>query len=113
MSTQHAPILVILSAPSGAGKTTLCHRLLRDFSNHVVLSISTTTRAQRGSEAHGKEYYFVNTENFEEAIREGRFAEWAKVHGSYYGTSREVIDRAFAAGKSVLLDIDVQGAASL
>jgi guanylate kinase len=104
--------LLIISAPSGAGKTTLCQRLLQDFPE-LVLSISSTTRAPRGQEKHGREYFFLTKEDFEKAIQAGRFAEWALVHGNYYGTSKDVIDSAFAQGKSVLLDIDVQGAASL
>lgn len=106
------PKLIVISAPSGAGKTTLCHRLLKDFSE-LTLSISSTTRAPRGSEKHGQEYFFVSKPEFESQIEDGRFAEWALVHGNYYGTSKDVIEKAFAAGKSVLLDIDVQGAESL
>jgi guanylate kinase len=104
--------LIVLSAPSGAGKTTLCARLLRDFPE-LTLSISSTTRKPRGQEQHCKEYFFLSKEEFERQIGEGRFAEWALVHGNYYGTSKDTIERAFASGKSVLLDIDVQGAASL
>ena len=104
--------LIVISAPSGAGKTTLCQKLLDDFPE-LVLSISSTTRAPRGSERHGKEYFFLSREEFEEEIQEKRFAEWALVHGNYYGTSKSVIERSFQAGKSVLLDIDVQGAESL
>lgn len=104
--------LIVISAPSGAGKTTLCARLLQDFPE-LVLSISSTTRAPRGQEKHGVEYFFLNRPEFEAQIQAGRFAEWALVHGNYYGTSKDVIEKAFASGKSVLLDIDVQGAASL
>jgi guanylate kinase len=104
--------LIVISAPSGAGKTTLCQKLLADFPQ-LVLSISSTTRAPRGQEKHGVEYFFLTSEEFEKQIQAGRFAEWAKVHGNYYGTSKDVIEKASAEGKSVLLDIDVQGAASL
>jgi guanylate kinase len=79
----------------------------------LTLSISSTTRPPRGRERHGVEYFFLNKQEFEKEIQAGRFAEWALVHGNYYGTSKEVIESAFAQGKSVLLDIDVQGAASL
>lgn len=104
--------LFVISAPSGAGKTTLCRRLLADFPV-LTLSISTTTRAPRGSERDGQDYFFVDKDEFERRIAADEFAEWALVHGSYYGTSKKVIREAFAAGKSVLLDIDVQGAESL
>jgi guanylate kinase len=104
--------LIVISAPSGAGKTTLCARLLQDF-QELELSISTTTRSPRHNEKHGREYFFVAEDQFKNEIARQRFAEWALVHGNYYGTSKDVIERAFASGKSVLLDIDVQGAASL
>lgn len=108
-----APKLIVVSAPSGAGKTTLCQMLLRDFPDRLVLSISSTTRPPRGDERNGREYFFLSREEFERSIREGRFAEWARVHSHFYGTSKEVIERSFSEGKSVLLDIDVQGAMSL
>lgn len=104
--------LFILSAPSGAGKTTLCQRLLSDFPN-LSLSISSTTRSPRKNEEDGKHYIFISADEFRKQIDEERFAEWANVHGNYYGTSKDTLERFFAAGKSVLLDIDVQGAASL
>jgi guanylate kinase len=107
------PQLIVISAPSGAGKTTLCQRLLRDLPEQLTLSISSTTRAPRGEERHGREYFFLDRAEFERQIHAKKFAEWALVHGNYYGTSKQVIDDAFKAGKSVLLDIDVQGAASL
>lgn len=113
MATHQAkPILVVISAPSGAGKTTLCKRLLEDFRG-LRLSISTTTRTPRGQEQHGKDYFFIDRPAFESEIQAGTFAEWALVHGNYYGTSRRTLESFFAAGLSVLLDIDVQGAASL
>jgi guanylate kinase len=104
--------LIVISAPSGAGKTTLCRRLLQEFPE-LKLSISTTTRAPRGSEKEGQDYFFTTPDHFEAQIKAGAFAEWAKVHGNYYGTSRKFVEDTFAQGKSVLLDIDVQGAESL
>lgn len=104
--------LIVISAPSGAGKTTLCDRLLRDFPV-LTLSVSSTTRAPRGSERDGVEYSFLAREEFRKRAEAGRFAEWAEVHGNFYGTSREVIEAAFSKGRAVLLDIDVQGATSL
>jgi guanylate kinase len=106
------PSLLILSAPSGAGKTTLCQRLLADFSQ-IELSVSTTTRQPRGCEKNAIDYHFVSDQEFRRLIEADRFAEWAEVHGSFYGTSKDVIEKALARGKSVLLEIDVQGAASL
>jgi guanylate kinase len=111
--TPHSkPILIVISAPSGAGKTTLCSRLLMARSD-LKLSISTTTRAPRGQEQEGVDYHFVSPEKFQSLIQEDRFAEWAKVHDYFYGTSKTTIEDAFRDHKHVLLDIDVQGAASL
>jgi guanylate kinase len=104
--------LFVLSAPSGAGKTTLCKKLLADFPS-MRLSISSTTRKPRGTEQEGVDYYFVSQEEFQNKIQKNRFAEWALVHGNYYGTSKEVIERTMQDGFSVLLDIDVQGAEQL
>ncbi len=104
--------LIVISAPSGGGKTTLCMQLLRDFPE-LALSISCTTRAPRGSEKDGKEYFFITPEEFKAKIGQGDFAEWAEVHGNFYGTSKSAVDKTLASNKSVLLDIDVQGAASL
>lgn len=106
------PRLIVVAAPSGTGKTTLCSRLLRDIPE-LILSISTTTRAPRGTEKNGVEYFFVPKAEFQKKIDAGRFAEWAEVHGNYYGTSKDFIEQAFSQGKSLLLDIDVQGAAAL
>lgn len=110
--TARHPLLVVISAPSGAGKTTLCRRLLEDF-RELRLSISTTTRAPRGQEQHAHEYFFTTREDFEAQIRTGNFAEWALVHGNYYGTSKQVVRESLDRGESVLLDIDVQGSESL
>jgi guanylate kinase len=104
--------LIVVSAPSGAGKTTLCQSLLRDF-ECLTLSISSTTRAPRGDEKDGIAYHFLTQEAFEAKIAQGDFAEWARVHDRLYGTDRQVIEAAFQRSRSVLLDIDVQGAASL
>jgi len=106
------PRLVILSAPSGAGKTTLCERLLKHDTS-LVLSISFTTRQPRGKEISGKEYHFVTQAYFENMISQGGFAEYAKVHDHYYGTSKKQIEAALNEGKSVVLDIDYQGALNL
>ncbi len=106
------PKLIVISAPSGAGKTTLCARLLKEVDS-LALSVSSTTRAPRGSEKEGVEYHFLSKAQFEEKIKLGHFAEHALVHGNFYGTSRDAIEKNWKLGKNVLLDIDVQGAASL
>lgn len=103
---------IALAAPSGGGKTTLCLMLLKKYA-HTTLSISFTTRAPRGGERDGVEYNFVNNEQFEKLIKNSELIEWAKVHGSYYGTSKSFLEKQSAAGEAVLLDIDVQGVESL
>jgi len=112
MGNQSRTVLFVISAPSGAGKTTLCKKLLGDFPN-IRLSISSTTRKPRGQEQEGIDYFFLSPEEFKARIQQDRFAEWAEVHGNYYGTSKEMIQSAFNQGFSVLLDIDVQGAENL
>ena len=99
---------VVLSAASGTGKTTLSHLLL-DSDRSLVLSISTTTRAPRGSEEHGVDYHFVDVASFEAMIARGAFIEHARVHGNHYGSSREWTEAQLAQGRDVLFDIDVQG----
>ncbi len=105
--------LIVVSAPSGAGKSSLCARLLERMKDRLALSISTTSRAPRGSEQNGVEYYFVAASEFEQKIRDQEFAEWAQVHGNYYGTSKKTLQAFWTGRKHVLLDIDVQGADSL
>ena len=102
-------LLFVLSAPSGAGKTTLRRAVLARFPE-IAYSVSTTTRSPRPGEVDGRDYVFITREEFEAGIREGRWAEWAQVHGNYYGTSARTLQEAAAAGTDVLLDIDVQGA---
>jgi guanylate kinase len=103
---------VALAAPSGGGKTTLCGKLLEKYSD-LSLSISFTTRAPRGQEKDGVEYNFVSKQEFENLIRRRQLIEYAEVHGNYYGTSKEFLEKQSAAGKVVMLDIDVQGVDSL
>lgn len=104
-----AGMLFLISAPSGSGKSTLVNRI-RSLVGGLDFSVSYTTRAPRGSEREGMEYHYVTIDRFEEMIDEGEFLEWAKVFGNYYGTARESLAVATAAGKDLLLDIDVQGA---
>lgn len=101
--------LYIVSAPSGAGKTTLVRMLLENDSG-IRLSISYTTRAPRSDEADGREYNFVDIETFRGMIGRGEFLEWAEVHGNCYGTSSLWIEQEMASGRDVLLEIDWQGA---
>lgn len=105
--------LIVVAAPSGAGKSTLCTRILKELSTRLALSISTTSRAPRGSEKHGIEYFFTTAPEFQEKINQNCFAEWALVHGNFYGTLKATLQDFWAKGKHVLLDIDVQGAESL
>jgi guanylate kinase len=107
-----AGILFIISAPSGSGKSTLVNELRREVRD-LEFSVSYTTRAPRGSEQHGHEYYFVTRDEFERMIARDDFLEYADVFGNYYGTAKHVFRDASAHGKDLLLDIDVQGAAQV
>lgn len=102
-------MLFLISAPSGSGKSTLVNRI-RSLVSGLEFSVSYTTRAPRGSERDGFEYHYVSLDRFREMIAAGDFLEWAKVFGNYYGTPRQALTDASAAGKDLLLDIDVQGA---
>jgi guanylate kinase len=101
--------LFVVSAPSGAGKTTLCN-LVRQHFNDLAYSVSFTTRSPRPGEQHGKDYFFIGVDEFEKGIETGRWAEWARVHGNLYGTSAQWIHDTMATGRDILMDIDVQGA---
>ena len=109
MSSPHKPLVYIISAPSGSGKSTLVNELLKKVSD-LEFSISYTTRAPRGSETNGRQYYFVSRAEFEKMIREDAFLEHAEVFGNYYGTARRFLQQAEEHGRDLLLDIDVQGA---
>lgn len=102
-------LLLIVSAPSGAGKTTLGAHLLQAFPD-MVRSVSCTTRAPRSGEVNGKDYIFLDAAEFQRRIAAGTFLEYAQVHGAYYGTPRKPVEQALRAGCDVLLIIDVQGA---
>jgi len=101
--------LIIVSAPSGAGKTTILKEVVRR-SDALVFSVSHTTRPPRQEERHGEDYYFVTRDEFEQMIKDGAFLEWARVHDNYYGTAIAPIREKLAEGFDVILDIDVQGA---
>lgn len=107
-------MIYIFCAPSGSGKSTMVRHLLEQFPNTFELSISCTTRAPRGQEVHGREYYFVSQEDFEKHIEAGDFIEYEQVYqGLYYGTLRSEIDRIQGNGHAVLFDVDVKGGLNL
>lgn len=105
-------LLLVLSSPSGAGKTTLARRLLASDDN-LVMSVSATTRPMRPGEVDGRDYHFRSKDQFEAEIAEGAFLEYARVFGNVYGTPREPVEAAIAAGRDVLFDVDWQGAQQL
>lgn len=104
--------ILIISGPSGAGKTTVVKLFLENNSD-FALSISHTTRIKRINEVEGKDYYFVSKEEFKGMVNKGEFVEWAEVYGNYYGTSKKEIERILGEKKNILLEIDVQGALSV
>ena len=101
--------LYIVSAPSGSGKTTLLQHIVAKF-DHLLFSISYTTRAPRGHEENGIEYFFVDRDEFQGMVDRQEFLESAEYHGNMYGTSRQFVEENMASGRAVILDIDVQGA---
>lgn len=102
-------LVIVVSAPSGGGKSSLCQVLL-NWSPNIVYSVSCTTRAPRGGEQNGHDYFFLSTEEFERRIAAGDFLEYAKYNNNYYGTPRSFVEEQLTAGRDVLLDIEVQGA---
>jgi guanylate kinase len=105
-------LMLVLSSPSGAGKTTIARRL-REVDNSIEMSISHTTRPRRNGEKNGKDYHFVDRESFTRMRDQGEFLEWAVVFDNFYGTTRKPVEDALAAGRDVLFDVDWQGAAAL
>lgn len=104
--------IIIVSAPSGAGKTSICNKIIEKDSN-TVYSVSYTTRKPRKGEKEGVEYFFTTVANFKKMIKAKKFVEWAKVHDNYYGTPKSFIDKTVKTGKNILLDIDVQGGVNI
>jgi guanylate kinase len=100
--------LFIIAAPSGGGKTTLCREVRKRFSD-MLYSVSYTTRKLRDGEQEGVDYHFIDKNDFENGIAAGKWAEWALVHGNYYGTSADFLDKGLSDGRDIILDIDVQG----
>jgi guanylate kinase len=105
-------VLFIISSPSGGGKGTLIGEVLRSVPQ-VGYSVSFTTRAPREGEADGREYFFVSPAEFEKMRQAGEFLEWAQVHGNFYATGKRQVEKELAAGRDVILEIDVQGAANV
>ena len=106
---QHPGNLFVVAAPSGAGKSSLV-KALRELDAHVSPSVSHTTRAPRGQEKHGREYFFASEQEFDAMVANHAFLEWANVHGKRYGTSKRALADRLAGGADVLLEIDYQGA---
>lgn len=106
-------VLLVISAPSGAGKLTLLNKVRESQAGSFVTTVSATTRAPRHGEVEGKDYYFLDRATFEARRDDGEFVEWAEVHGNLYGTLNSELDRCLATGKDVILELDVQGMESL
>ena len=105
-------LLIIISSPSGTGKTSVCKKII-DYDNKIKLSVSHTTRAPRDNEVNGKDYFFISSEDFNGKILEQSFLEYANVFGNYYGTSEKYVNEILSADLDVLFDIDWQGAAQI
>ncbi len=106
--------LIIFSAPSGAGKTTIVQHILKKYSDKLEFSISACTRPMRPNEVEGKDYYFLSTEDFKQKIKKNEFAEWEEVYqGQFYGTLNSEMNRIWETGKHVIFDLDVQGGLNL
>ena len=105
-------LLVVISGPSGVGKSTVVRRLLK-VNPSFKLSVSATTRKPRPNEKNGKDYYFIKEEDFYAKIKQQEFLEWANVHGCYYGTPLKFVKERLTKGETVILEVDVQGAASI
>lgn len=108
-----SPVLLLVSGPAGSGKTTLCERMTAAFPQDIRRVVTCTTRAPRGSERHGIDYFFLSREEFERGVAAGDFLEHAQVHSNRYGTRRAQVREILDAGRDVLLNLDVQGAATV
>jgi guanylate kinase len=111
MSLASQQKIIIITAPSGAGKTSITRYLLKKYADRLAFSISAATRQPRGAEKHGADYYFISEEEFTTKIQQGEFVEWEMVYkGKYYGTLKSELQRIWNEGKAPVLDIDVKGA---
>jgi guanylate kinase len=104
--------IIAVSAPSGAGKTTIVKRILKEFPE-IIFSVSATTRKKRDNETDGTEYFFLTEEEFLKKIAANEFVEWEKVYDYYYGTLKAYVENAVSGGKSIILEVDVKGAISI
>jgi guanylate kinase len=102
--------IVVISGPSGVGKSTICKRIVEEFKDKLYLSISATTRAKKSGEQDGVDYFFISEEEFKKQFKAGNFLECAEVFGNFYGTPKDKVVEALGQGKIVLLEIDVKGA---
>lgn len=110
----HKGKLIIFSAPSGSGKTTIVRHLLGKFPDKIAFSISATSRPKRGQEENAKDYHYLTTEEFKQKIANHEFLEWEEVYaGTYYGTLKSEVEKIWASGKAVIFDIDVEGGLNL
>jgi len=110
----HSGKLIIFSAPSGSGKTTLVRHVLKTFPKDIEFSISATSRAKRGIEENGKDYYYLSPKEFKQKVENNEFLEWEEVYaGTHYGTLRAEVERIWKKGKAVIFDIDVEGGLNL
>lgn len=110
MQTEKRGVLVVLSGPSGTGKGTICQMVREHLGDNIGVSISATTRAPRGEEQHGREYFFYTRQEFEELRDRGGLLEWAQVYDNYYGTPKAYVEELLNSGKDCILEIDPQGA---
>jgi guanylate kinase len=104
--------LIVISAPSGGGKTSIVKAILTTYPS-MLFSVSATTRTIRNGEANGKDYFFLTKEEFEQKIKVDELVEWEEIYGNYYGTLKSEVEKALSAGKTMLFDIDVKGALSI
>ena len=104
--------LIVISAPSGCGKTTIAREILKRHPE-ILFSVSATTRAKRTEEQHGKDYFFLSVEEFKKNIHDHELIEWEEIYGNYYGTLKGEVDAALSKGRSMLFDVDVNGALSI
>jgi guanylate kinase len=104
--------LIVISAPSGCGKTTIARAIMQKYPG-ILFSVSATTRASRAGEIDGKDYFFLSKDEFQRRVRVGDLVEWEEIYGNFYGTLKSEVDRALQQGATMLFDVDVKGALSI